>query len=54
MTATTNAEDLRKYKSRVSLIVELMLPLNSNTNMVREVKKICLQISNKLRHDLLR
>ena len=37
MTTPTNAENLQ-YKSRFSLIVEYILPFNSSTNLVRELK----------------
>ena len=40
MTATPNAEDLRQYKVRFSLIVEQMLAFASGPNMVREVKNL--------------
>ena len=35
-----NAENLRQYKSRFSLIAELILAFDSIPNMVREVKKL--------------
>ena len=54
MTVTTNAENLWQYKIWFSLIVELIPPFNSSPNMVREVKKICFQIPNKLRHNVFR
>ena len=38
MIATTNAEDLRQYKSRFSLIVEQILGFTSSTILVREDK----------------
>ena len=53
MTATTNAENLQQYKSRFSVIAELILPFDSHPKIVREVK-ICLQIPNKLRPNVLR
>ena len=40
MTATTNDENLQQYKSRFSLIVELILPFDSRPSMVREVKNL--------------
>ena len=40
MTTTTNAENLRQYKSRFSLIVEQILLLASSINLVREVKNL--------------
>ena len=40
MTATTNAENLRQYKSRFPLIVKLILPFDSGPNTVREVKNL--------------
>ena len=39
MTASTNAENLRQYKIRFSLISEQLLAFASSPNMVREVKK---------------
>ena len=38
MIATTNAEDLRQYKSRFSLIEEQILGFTSSTILVREDK----------------
>ena len=38
MTPTTNAENVQ-YKSRICLIVELVLPFNSSPKVAREVKK---------------
>ena len=38
MTATENAENLRQYKIRFSLIVEQMLAFASSSIVVREVK----------------
>ena len=35
-----NAENLRQYKSRFSLIAELILAFDSIPNMVREVKNL--------------
>ena len=40
MTTTTNAENLRQYKNRFSLIVEQMLDFISSTSLVREVKNL--------------
>ena len=40
MTATANAENLRQYKIRFSLITEQILAFASNPNMVREVKNM--------------
>ena len=40
MAATTNAEILRQYKIRFSLIIELVLPLDSNPNTTAEVKNL--------------
>ena len=40
MSTTTNEEKLRQYEKRFSLIVELMLSLDSSSNMVREVKNL--------------
>ena len=39
MTTTTNAENLRQYKIRFSLIGEQILAFASHLNIVREVKK---------------
>ena len=40
MTTTTNAENLRQYKSRFSLIGEQILAFTWSTNLVREVKNL--------------
>ena len=40
MTATTNAENLRQYKIRFSLIAEQILVFASHPNIVREVKNM--------------
>ena len=40
LATTTNAENLRQYESRFSLIVEQILAFASSTNMVREVKTV--------------
>ena len=40
MTATTNAENLRQYKIRFSLIAKQILAFASHPNMVREVKNL--------------
>ena len=40
MTATTNAENLRQYKIRFSLIAEQILPFASHPNIAREVKTL--------------
>ena len=40
MTTTTNAENLRQYKSRFSLIVEQILAFPSTTYLVRKVKSL--------------
>ena len=53
MTATANAENLRQYEIRFSLVAEQILAFASHPNMVIKVK-ICLQISSKLRDDALR
>ena len=37
---TTNAENLRQYEIRFSLIVEQILAFASSTNLVREVKNL--------------
>ena len=42
MTAMTNAENLRQYKSTFSLIVEQILAFVSSTNLAREVKNLSL------------
>ena len=51
MTAITNAKNLRQYKIRYSLIVELILALDASPKVVRG-KKIYHQISYKMRHDV--
>ena len=40
MTTSANAENLRQYKSRFSLIVEQILAFASSTRLVREVKNL--------------
>ena len=40
MTAPANAENLRQYKIRFSLISEQLLAFASSPNMVREVKNL--------------
>ena len=40
MTTTTNAENLRQYKSRFSLIVEQIVTFASSNNLIREVKSL--------------
>ena len=40
MTTATNTKNLRKYKSRFSLIVEQILAFPSSTNLVGEVKNL--------------
>ena len=40
MATTTNAENLRQNKSKLSLIVEQILGFALSTNLVREVKLI--------------
>ena len=40
MATTTNAENLRQNKSKLSLIVEQILGFALSTNLVREVKRI--------------
>ena len=40
MTAITDAESLRQYKSRFSLIMEQILAFTWGTNLVREVKNL--------------
>ena len=52
MTATTNAENLRQYKIRFSLIVEKMLAFASSPNMIRQVKTLSLNFE-KFRGDIL-
>ena len=51
MTAITNAKNLRQYKIRYSLIVELILALDASPKVARG-KKIYHQISYKMRHDV--
>ena len=40
MTAATNAENLRQYRFRFSLIVEHVLAFASHLNIVREIKDL--------------
>ena len=40
MTATTNAENLREYKTRFFLIAEQLLAFALHLNIVREVKNL--------------
>ena len=40
MITTTNAENLRQYKSRLSLIVEQILSFPSSTYLVGKVKNL--------------
>ena len=40
MTMTTNAENLRQYKSIFSFIAKHMLAFTSSINLVREVKNL--------------
>ena len=40
MTTTTNAENLRQYKTTFSLTVEQMLAFPLDTNLVRKVKNL--------------
>ena len=40
MTMSANAENLRQYKSRFSLIVEQTLAFASSARLVREVKNL--------------
>ena len=40
MTTTTNAENLRQYKSRFPLIVEQILAFTSSTDLVEEIKNL--------------
>ena len=42
MTATTNTENLRQYKSGFSLVVEQILALVTSTDSVREDKNLSL------------
>ena len=42
MTTATNAEDLRQYKSRFSMILEQILDFTWSTNLVREVMNFVL------------
>ena len=50
MTVIRNAENLRQYKSRFSLIAKQMLAFASSANMVREVRKVSLN-SDELHED---
>ena len=50
MTTTTNAENLRQYKSRFSLIVQQILVFPFITNLIREVKDVLL---NMIEHDYI-
>ena len=49
---TTNAEYLRQYKRRFSLIIEQMVVFALNPNLVSKLG-ICLQISKELLNDVL-
>ena len=40
MTATTNAENLRKFQIRFFLIAEKILAFASHPNIIRKVKKL--------------
>ena len=40
MTRTANAENLRQYENRFSLIVDQVLKFDSSPNMVRVVKNL--------------
>ena len=51
MTAITSAENLQQYKGRFSLIEEL-IRLSIQALIWLEKRKICLQISSKLRQDV--
>ena len=39
MRETANVENFRKYKNEFTLVVEMIPPFDSSSNMVREVKK---------------
>ena len=51
MTTTTNAENLRQYKSKFSLIVEQILVFALSTNLGK--LRICLRISNEWYNNVL-
>ena len=51
MKTITNAENLRQYKSRFSLIAEEMLAFASSTNRVKEVRTLT---PNLMQNDVLR
>ena len=53
MTTITNAENLRQYKSRFSLIVEQIWLSLGSLNWLEKLR-IYLQISNELHNDILR
>ena len=53
MTTITNAENLRQYKSRFSLIVEQIWLSLGALNWLEKLR-IYLQISNELHNDILR
>ena len=40
MTTTTNAENLRQYKTIFSLVLEQILAFPSSANLVRKVKNL--------------
>ena len=52
MTATKNAENLRQYKIKFSVIVEQIPAFALSLDIVREVK-FCSEILNKLRDNVL-
>ena len=47
MTTTTNAGNLRQYKSRLSLIVEQILAFASSNNLVKDTQKFFDDFKNK-------
>ena len=53
MTTRTNEENLQRYKSRFSSIVEQRQAFISSTNLVREVMRTYLQISKALHNEVL-
>ena len=52
MSMTTNAENLRQYKSSFSLIVEQILALLRALTLIGKFRN-CLQISNELHNDVI-
>ena len=50
MTSTTNAENLKQYKSKFSLTIEQILAFASSINFVREVKNSPPNLYNDVLH----